>query len=684
MLANDWGSATPDIRDSRFGGEIQNAINAARKDSKGKWTFDIGGYNANDDAGSPGTPNCNGVPTNPNPDPGNPGGEQPAPGKRKFMIAGDSISHGAEDDWTWRYRLWQWLRSSGYDVEFVGPFRGTHITPSPSESIPKPPRFEWEPEPQESKSTAGRYADGVDGDFKLSGHAAWWGRQAVQSKDTIKGWVKDHQPDYLLLLLGFNDLGWWVSGPDDLVGNMGQLVQAAREAKPDIRILVGNVVHRSFIGGRQDLVDNTDRYNAELKTRLKGWFRYESPIVYVDVNANYDCHPHDGCADGYDGLHPNARGEYHIAQAFARALRSQFGFSKGGEFSVPIIPGRPVGTPTNVRSYAWPEGDGTTWDRMYNARGYDIRSRIQGAEGWWSDGAVYPNTWTSWAPWVTDGQVWEYQVRTQGDGDTRSAWSGSSVVTSRPKTAPGPDNIVVMPYGNDAIQFSWTPVTGYSVNRYSVIVWNQDIAGSFVQNYAASGASTIIPGLVPGHLYSVWIATCNNLNSGLNGQAMVACGLPQAANDVRVGGTAPSPPSNLRVTNIDPTTVKLEWSAGANAVGYFIYVELVSGDKPRNRDGSTTSTTHSIGFLFPGTWNYRFCVSSYNGSLETAASCVVPPKYPGFKKRGVEVPEEVEVPKGFTLADNVEEAYNATTMVEDPTLKMLNRLWTQQKEAAFF
>lgn len=29
----------------------------------------------------------------------------------KIMVVGDSISHGMQDDWTWRYRLWSWRGS---------------------------------------------------------------------------------------------------------------------------------------------------------------------------------------------------------------------------------------------------------------------------------------------------------------------------------------------------------------------------------------------------------------------------------------------------------------------------------------------------------------------------------------------------------------------------------------------
>ncbi|WP_328440132.1 hypothetical protein OHA71_29320 [Streptomyces sp. NBC_00444] len=38
-------------------------------------------------------------------------------------------------------------------------------------------------------------------------------------------------------------------------------------------------------------------------------------------------------------------------------------------------------------------------------------------------------------------------------------------------------------------------------------------------------------------------------------------------------------------------------------------------------------TSHGVGFLFPGTWNYEFCVTAFNGSAESSRSeCVVAPR----------------------------------------------------------
>ena len=542
----------------------------------------------------------------------------------KIMVVGDSISHGMQDDWTWRYRAWNWLNHFGYKATFVGPYTGTHGTPGVASSEPMAP-----PLPGEEAlnfQTDGRYSPGVNSSFTGSGHASYWGRQATQVVPLINDWVKQFQPDYLLILLGFNDLGWFVQGPDGLIGQMGALVENAREAKADVKLLVGNVVQRLFIDGRQDLVDNTNTYNAKLQAVIPDWFRWESPIAYVDVAAQYGCQP-DSCPDGYDGLHPDVLGEHHIAEAFCHKLADAFDF-EAQPYQVPAsLDGRPVSTPTNVRAMSYPEGIFTTWDNMPNNRGYRIRARISGASGWWSDGIVYPSTWGSWLSWILDGQTWEMQVATRGDGDTVSDWSSSVFATAHPATAPGPSEIVSLPVGSDSIQVFWAAVTGYDIHCYAVLVWDRDTPGAFLGAYATQDVQLLIPGLEAGHHYGVWVATYINLSPGsLTSFTVTPGGLPAPAADVVVGGGVPEPPAPVTYSPIDGTTLTLYWPAVPNAAGYTIYMRsLTSGDF--QVIGSTTATSQGIAFLFPGIWTYQFCVGSYNGFYQSSyggASCVTP------------------------------------------------------------
>ncbi|OAA61965.1 Fibronectin type III domain protein [Niveomyces insectorum RCEF 264] len=553
---------------------------------------------------------------------------KPAP---KVMVVGDSISHGMQDDWTWRYRLWSWLDFLGYQPTFVGPYQHTHGMPGLESSEPAAPTLPGE----EALNFVvdGGYADGVADAFKASGHYAFWGRQALQDVNDIEEYVRQFQPDYVLMLLGFNDLGWFVSGPDGLIGNVGDLVERAREGRADVKLLIGNVVQRLFIDGREDLVDNTLDYNNKLKNTLPNWFRWESPIAYVDVAGNYDCRP-ESCPDGYDGLHPAAMGEHHIAQAFADMLQSGFGFA-GNPYSVPAsADGRPVDTPTDVRSYAYPEGILTTWNPMHNARGYEIRSRITGMTDWWSSGIVYPTTWGSWLSWVLDGQTWERQVRTVGNFDERSDWTALTSATAHPQTAPGPSNIGVMPIDSDGVSVTWSPVTGYDVNRYGLLLWDRDTPGAFLSAYATTGTSVAVHGLQTGHRYGVWVCSYINMAKGsVTNFPATPGGLPAPANDIIVGGGVPPPPASLSVQDLDATSIMLSWPAVANAAGYTIYMRSLTGSGFQSV-GQTTDTSQGIGFLFPGVWTYEFCIGSYNGGLESSYgnACVTPPRCCGYKR----------------------------------------------------
>ena len=49
----------------------------------------------------------------------------------RIMVVGDFISQGYAGDYTWRYRLWEWLRAGAVDVDFVGPYSGTFSAGAP-------------------------------------------------------------------------------------------------------------------------------------------------------------------------------------------------------------------------------------------------------------------------------------------------------------------------------------------------------------------------------------------------------------------------------------------------------------------------------------------------------------------------------------------------------------------------
>jgi len=216
----------------------------------------------------------------------------PPPGPPiKILVVGDSITHGYEGDYTWRYRLWQWLRASSSpatNVTFVGPYPGTFppadVPPPASPQPPTPPGFE-------TTRVWGGYALDVEPAFlEDSGrsHFSHWGRQAGQVRESVGEMVARYDADYVLVALGFNDLAW-IHTVDETLDSIGVIVAGAREARPDVRFAIANVPQRTPAGGREWLPDKTDEYNGLLEGLLGELGTEESPVWLVRLREEYQC-----------------------------------------------------------------------------------------------------------------------------------------------------------------------------------------------------------------------------------------------------------------------------------------------------------------------------------------------------------------------------------------------------------
>jgi lysophospholipase L1-like esterase len=353
------------------------------------------------------------------------------------MIVGDSISQGLEGDHTWRYRLRQHLSSTGANVNFVGPYTGTTqlpiALPAGWPDVAVPPVFD------------GAYRGGLSFD---SDHFAQWGRQAHQAKDDIQTRVRQYRPDYLLVELGFNDLGWGVSNAAGLTADIKALIANARAAKPDIKILVANVVHRTPLPNLPGLDALINSYNSGLAAALQSVNTSASPVRLVDISSAYS-----PTADTYDGLHPNGLGDYKIARAFAGVLSGQFGL--GGAFgaipsSVPkLIPERPsmiFATPTDA-------GITVSWSHSFGASGYWFWMRdVTNGESF--QRLPLPIPADSWKlTWVQVGHTYEFKV-VPSRGNDNGPESAVASVVANPKTAAGPGSPYVTP-GNGYITVGW-------------------------------------------------------------------------------------------------------------------------------------------------------------------------------------------------------------------------------------
>ncbi|MET7817186.1 MULTISPECIES: NPP1 family protein [Micromonospora] len=529
----------------------------------------------------------------------------------KVMVVGDSMSQGDEGDWTWRYRLWEWFRAQNVTVDFVGPYVGTVPAEEPTAPARPPLQGTLPPAPVPGK-TSGGYDERAAVNFD-SDHFALWGRQAAVAKTLIKEQVSRYQPDLLLVGLGFNDMGWWVSDADGTLTSMKTLVDQARAAKPNLKFALANVPQRTAIGNREDLPVKTDTYNRLLAAAIPTWNTAQSPVALVDWRGNYDCEV-SGCPAGYDGLHPNALGEYQIAQAFSRTLRERYGVG-GADLAIPAqMPPRPTPVPSDVVAESSPLGVVVSWKPVYGAHGYDVRARVAGQP--WAESHYNVSTHRHYTTWTSSGLTWEYQVRTD-NGDVVSAWSPMVSAVSRPQTAKGPAGIVTRATAT-GVDVTWGASTGpYSdtIDRYEVLVFDQDTPGAWLSGTAVTGLTAHVDGLIPGHRYTVAVASWNAVGGGL----------PAVARPVTIGGGTPAAPTGLRVSSTDATTVQLTWTGASQAAGYRVWVRNINdGSQSSASEGIVTGTTHGISFLFPGVWNYEFCVSSVNGVLESGKStCVV-------------------------------------------------------------
>ncbi|KAF3481445.1 uncharacterized protein GIQ15_04204 [Arthroderma uncinatum] len=521
----------------------------------------------------------------------------------RVMIVGDSMSQGHEGDWTWRYRIWQWFRDQKVAVTFVGPYTGTVQPDAPKP--PAPPPLYGSPKPTHGVKEDGGYAYGVSSDFD-SHHFAAWGRTAATDKGLIKDVLTSYPADLMLLMLGFNDMGWCRSDAPGTLRSIKTLVFNARSVNPRLKFAIANVPQREFIGGREDLPLNTKIYNNLLQKTIPGWSTPSSPIHLVELCGNYGCGP-DECPAGYDGLHPNAMGEYQIARAFSLTLVNDFKIGSSPLVVPDDIPARQLPLPGNFKVVSSPGGVTATWDAVYGACSYDVRSRIAGITAF-QTGSVSSNRWD--AHWTQKGWVYEVQVRASAGNALKGEWTAIQSAKSTPQTPPGPENVVVhaTPTGFDIL---WDPPAGGSyVTEYEVLYWDQDSDFAFITSAGFKESPAHVGKLTPGHHYHVAVVSWNAAGGGF----------PKIVNSVTIGKGTPPTPTDLKIIAKDATTAHLSWTGSPIAAGYRLWFRNVNaaGSELQEVNGPETRLCSDQYFLMPGVWNFEWCISAFNGNDESA------------------------------------------------------------------
>jgi len=266
-------------------------------------------------------------------------------GSPRIMIVGDSITEGSSGDYTWQYWLYAHLRADGVRPRMVGPYHGlfNNVTKVEGDSSYANPRF---------------------------GHAndARWGMALFREKDAIGAKVATYRPDYLLVLLGLDDIYWFGISEANMAANLAGFVAAARAARPHIRIVLGLIP--------PDIHQQTDpafaariaSYNHTIVSTASRLSTIGSPIAVARDATSINV-----AADLWDGTHPNANGEIKIAAAFASALARRFHLGKAYPKPFPVLPTGPLSRPRLTVTPSRTTGQAKlSWTLVPGADGYRV------------------------------------------------------------------------------------------------------------------------------------------------------------------------------------------------------------------------------------------------------------------------------------------------------------------------
>ncbi|ACL17413.1 lipolytic protein G-D-S-L family [Methanosphaerula palustris E1-9c] len=195
---------------------------------------------------------------------------------------GDSITYGDVHDGqnfpSYRYWLWNDLKSKGFDVDFIGSQHGPDY--------------------------------GLVYDTDNDGHAGYTSARELAELPT---WLPGLKPDIVLLHLGTNDVLEGVPQATT-IGNIGAIITELRAVNPQVKIMLAEIIPTS--------VNKTNEQIVSLNTGFAGLQQQmstdASPIILVDQYTGYD-----GEHDNQDGgVHPAETGEMKIAAKWSAALVS--------------------------------------------------------------------------------------------------------------------------------------------------------------------------------------------------------------------------------------------------------------------------------------------------------------------------------------------------------------------------
>jgi lysophospholipase L1-like esterase len=326
-------------------------------------------------------------------------------GSPRIMIVGDSITEGSSGDYTWQYWLYEHLRADGVSPQMVGPYHWlfNNVTKVEGDRSYANPRFE---------------------------HAndARWGMALFREKDVIGAKVATYRPDYLLVLLGLDDIYWFGISQPDMAANLAGFVAAARAARPHIRIVLGLIPPDIHQQTDPAFAASVATYNHTIASTASQLSTIRSPIAVARDGTSINV-----AADLWDGTHPNANGEIKIAAAYASVLARRFHLGSAFPEPFPVLPTGPLSRPHLMVTPSRIAGRAKlSWTLVPGADGYRVYLKDLSRRGVRFRRLPWPlspvqNPWT--AGLLTPGDTYDFKLQACKGADC-GAFSNVASVTA--------------------------------------------------------------------------------------------------------------------------------------------------------------------------------------------------------------------------------------------------------------
>ncbi|MCW1925774.1 exo-alpha-sialidase [Luteolibacter arcticus] len=261
----------------------------------------------------------------------------------KIALIGDSITQGAgyavngstyaqNGNRSWRWEFFKHLVDAGTEFDFVGSLT-TNYTNNDAGS---------------DDATNAYYPAwrGVPFDRDHDGHWGWRASQVLgatagpssgkRGTGNLGTWLSSYTPDSVVMMIGINDLNDPGKMPETLAADVSALVDQLQADHPAVRIRLCELLHVGpSHANRVTLNTAVDLYNSSHLPAIAAAKSTVTSIVSVVPMVNpawngsdWTTQPGgwDPGAMTYDNVHPNSRGEAHIAGRVANAfgLESQW------------------------------------------------------------------------------------------------------------------------------------------------------------------------------------------------------------------------------------------------------------------------------------------------------------------------------------------------------------------------